>query len=158
MTAFNANNAQIAVETVDGITLNLSTMKPTAITVKPWWEGRVLRPPQPDICPGWLAPNGDYYACNYEAEEHHGETAELILRLIIDPLQAGDIDNVCLMTLEQHALMELGWIRVDNETILPSAAVPTPAQLRTLRVLQSLPCDNGSWDEAVETITFFLGG
>lgn len=94
-----------------------------------------LRPPHLEAAPGWLAPNGDYYPCNYDAHQRHGTTAWLILESLgIDPETVSD---------EQEYLLEMWrFIRVDIEDCMMAKGYePSERQMNTLTQLLLLPLD-----------------
>jgi len=91
-----------------------------------------LLPPHLEPTPGWLAPNGDYYPCNYEAHQRHGTTAWMILDML-----GIEIEH---LADEQNALCELRFICVDiEECLMAKGYEPSERQINTLRQLMLLP-------------------
>jgi len=86
---------------------------------------------------GWLAPNGDYYGCNHEANQRHEATANLIVEKFDLPI--ADDEN------PQEYLCDMGWIRIDIEGIQFEQVMPSPKQMNTLRQLSLIDDPKDEW-------------
>lgn len=100
-----------------------------------------LRPPQLETLPGWLAPNGDFYACDYDQQIAHEALAISIVETLLQPEEQPDGD--------QQYLLNAGWVRVDIEACLGNKMLNpriTPAQYRSLVALANMDGD-GMWED-----------
>ena len=127
---------------VANITFAATSTTSTSITVSPV-AVLPLREPFLDASPGWLSPEGKYYPVNYIRMQRHDQIAVAIMAdlLGLDPGYTND----------QNYLMSIGWLRVDDDGILPKNSKSTREQRDALRELVQLNGDE-QWNKVKDMI------